>query len=69
VFDAPVRLIGRLVDIDVTAAGAWSMSGIVADGLADAVPLEHLFAAGDGKGPAAADVYQIRLPASNTPEV
>jgi tRNA-2-methylthio-N6-dimethylallyladenosine synthase len=69
VFDAPVRLIGRLVDIDVTAAGAWSMSGIVADGLADAVPLEHLFAAGDGKGPAAADVYQIRLPASNAPEV
>ncbi len=42
VFDAPLRLVGRLVDIDITAAGAWSLSGIVADGLADAVPLEQV---------------------------
>ena len=42
VFDAPTRLVGRLVDIDILAAGAWSLSGIVADGLADAVPLDGL---------------------------
>jgi tRNA-2-methylthio-N6-dimethylallyladenosine synthase len=42
VFDAPTRLIGRLVDIDILAAGAWSLSGVVADGLADAVPLAEL---------------------------
>ena len=40
VFEAPLRLIGRLVDVSITAASAWSMSGVVADGLADAVPLE-----------------------------
>jgi tRNA-2-methylthio-N6-dimethylallyladenosine synthase len=39
VFDAPLRLIGRLVDVDVQAAGAWSLAGDVADGLARAVPL------------------------------
>jgi tRNA-2-methylthio-N6-dimethylallyladenosine synthase len=42
VFDAPTRLVGRLVDIDILAAGAWSLSGTVADGLADAVPLDSL---------------------------
>ena len=42
VFDAPLRLVGRLVDVDITAAGAWSLAGEVADGLADAVPLEQL---------------------------
>ena len=42
VFDAPTRLIGRLVDIDILAAGAWSLSGVVADGLADAMPLDAL---------------------------
>ena len=42
VFDAPLRLVGRLVDVDITAAGAWSLTGEVADGLADAVPLEQL---------------------------
>jgi len=43
VFDAPMRLIGRLVDVDIQAAGAWSMAGDVADGLAKAIPIEHLF--------------------------
>jgi tRNA-2-methylthio-N6-dimethylallyladenosine synthase len=55
VFDAPWRLVGRLIDVDVLAAGAWSLSGVVADGLAEAVPLE-------GLGPAAAspvDLYDI----------
>ena len=42
VFDAPTRLVGRLVDIDILAAGAWSLSGAVADGLADGVPLDSL---------------------------
>jgi hypothetical protein len=58
VFDAPFRLVGRLVDIDITAAGAWSLSGEVADGLADAVPLDEL------KQPELA-VHQINLPASS----
>ena len=40
VFEAPLRLIGRLVDVSITAASAWSMSGVVADGRADALPLE-----------------------------
>jgi hypothetical protein len=47
--------VGRLIDVDVLAAGAWSLSGVVADGLAEAVPLE-------GLGPAAAspvDLYDI----------
>ncbi|MFM8378871.1 MAG: hypothetical protein ACKOB1_06030, partial [Planctomycetia bacterium] len=44
VFDAPLRLVGRLVDVDITAAGAWSLAGIVADGIADAVPLDHVTA-------------------------
>jgi len=39
VFDAPRRLIGRIVDVEILDAAAWSLSGLVADGLADAVPL------------------------------
>ena len=54
VFDAPTRLVGRLVDIDILGAGAWSLSGVVADGLADAVPLEGLGFTGD-----APPLYQI----------
>jgi hypothetical protein len=42
VFDAPLRLVGRLVDIDITTAGAWALAGTVADGLAAAVPLEDV---------------------------
>jgi hypothetical protein len=59
VFDAPQRLVGRLVDIDIQAAGAWSLAGDVADGLAEATPLEHLFSGGDAA--AAPDVYDIDL--------
>jgi hypothetical protein len=61
VFDAPTRLVGRLVDIDILAAGAWSLSGVVADGLADAVPLDHLELAGDA---GAAPLYDISLPSA-----
>jgi len=50
VFDAPLRLIGRLVDVDIQAAGAWSLAGDVADGLAKAIPIEHLFLE-DGPSP------------------
>jgi len=59
VFDAPLRLVGRLVDVDIVAAGAWSLSGVVADGLADAMPLDDL-RFGD-ETPA---VYQIATPLS-----
>jgi tRNA-2-methylthio-N6-dimethylallyladenosine synthase len=55
VFDAPSRLVGRIIDVDVLAAGAWSLSGVVADGLADAVPLEGLGPAVAGPG----DLYEI----------
>jgi tRNA-2-methylthio-N6-dimethylallyladenosine synthase len=58
VFDAPVRLVGRLVDIDIHEAGAWSLAGTVADGLAEAVPLEGLALAGE----TATDLYNILLP-------
>ena len=57
VFDAPLRLVGRLVDVDITAAGAWSLTGEVADGLADAVPLEQL----EQPQPA---LHQIAMPAA-----
>ena len=57
VFDAPTRLVGRLVDIDILAAGAWSLSGVVADGLADAVPLDALTYSGE-----ATPLYDISLP-------
>jgi tRNA-2-methylthio-N6-dimethylallyladenosine synthase len=59
VFDAPLRLVGRLVDVDIQAAGAWSLAGDVADGLADAVPLEHLLADDAAAVPPA--VYEIDL--------
>jgi tRNA-2-methylthio-N6-dimethylallyladenosine synthase len=67
VFDAPLRLVGRIVDVEILAAGAWSLSGVVADGLADAVPLED--------GPAACgpglDLHDIALPntAATSPAV
>ena len=57
VFDAPLRLVGRLVDVDITAAGAWSLAGEVADGLAEAVPLEQL----EQPQPA---LHQIAMPAA-----
>jgi tRNA-2-methylthio-N6-dimethylallyladenosine synthase len=57
VFDAPTRLVGRLVDVDILAAGAWSLSGVVADGLADAVPLDSLECSSEP-----AEVYGIALP-------
>ena len=62
VFDAPTRLVGRLVDIDILAAGAWSLSGVVADGLADAVPLEALWLSGEP-----ADLHDITLPPPKPP--
>ena len=31
VFDAPLRLVGRLVDVDIVAAGPWSLGGLVAE--------------------------------------
>ena len=55
VFDAPLRLIGRMVDIDITSAGSWSLAGEVADGLADALPLDYL----EKQNPA---VHQIKVP-------
>jgi tRNA-2-methylthio-N6-dimethylallyladenosine synthase len=58
VFDAPARLIGRLVDVDIRDAGAWSLAGRVADGLAEAVPLDGLAFSGES-GP---DVYQLGPP-------
>ena len=59
VFDAPLRLVGRLVDVDIQAAGPWSLAGEVADGLARAVPLDHLLSEGEGAAPSA--VYEIDL--------
>ncbi len=59
VFDAPLRLVGRLVDVDIQAAGAWSLAGDVADGLADAVPLEHLFS--ESAAAASPTLYDIDL--------
>jgi tRNA-2-methylthio-N6-dimethylallyladenosine synthase len=55
VFDAPVRLVGRLVDVDILVAGAWSLAGVVADGLADAKPIEGLGLSGEEP----ADLYAI----------
>jgi len=31
VFDAPRRLVGRIVDVEVLAAGPWAMSGVLAE--------------------------------------
>jgi tRNA-2-methylthio-N6-dimethylallyladenosine synthase len=63
VFDAPLRLVGRIVGVDIKAAGAWSLAGDVADGLADAVPLDlaEPSAAADGAG--CGPLYGIALPA------
>ena len=61
VFDAPTRLVGRLVDIDVLAAAAWSLSGVVADGLADARPLDSLRLSGESAE--AIELHDIALPA------
>ena len=62
VFDAPLRLVGRLVDVDIQAAGAWSLAGDVADGLADAVPLEYLLENAGADAPPA--LYNIDLTAA-----
>ena len=58
VFDAPLRLVGRLVEVDILAAGPWSLSGVVADGLATAVPLDGLRYSGEPS----VDVYDIAPP-------
>jgi tRNA-2-methylthio-N6-dimethylallyladenosine synthase len=63
VFDAPTRMVGRLVDIDVISAGAWSLAGVVADGLADATPIPGLSLSGEGP----TDVYDISLPGRGSP--
>ena len=55
VFDAPLRLVGRLVEVDILAAGPWSLAGVVADGLATAVPLDGLRYSGEPT----VDVYDI----------
>jgi tRNA-2-methylthio-N6-dimethylallyladenosine synthase len=47
VFNAPLRLVGRLINVDITSSGPWSLSGEVADGLAEAVPLETPVLCGD----------------------
>jgi hypothetical protein len=66
VFDAPLRLVGRLVDVDIQAAGAWSLAGDVADGLAEAVPLEHLLErVGAPATPPAPALYDIDLTKSS----
>ena len=48
------------MDVEIVDAGAWSLSGVVADGLADAVPLDHLRLTGE----AAPEVYEIGLPST-----
>ena len=59
VFDAPLRLVGRLVDVDITSAGAWSLAGTVADGVADAIPLDTLRYSHESAEPT---VHSIQLP-------
>jgi hypothetical protein len=46
------------VDIDILAAGAWSLAGVVADGLADAVPLDALRLTGEEP----VELHAIALP-------
>ena len=64
VFDAPTRLVGRIVEVDIEAAGAWSLSGSVADGLGDAVPIPGLAEAfgSAGNAPAAPMLHAIAPP-------
>jgi tRNA-2-methylthio-N6-dimethylallyladenosine synthase len=59
VFDGPRRLVGRIIDVEIRDAGAWSLDGVVADGLAHAVPLE-LDPVPDAESP---PLYQIGPPA------
>jgi len=54
VFDAPRRLVGRIIDVEILEAAAWSLTGRVADGLADAVPLDGLAFSGES-----APLYEI----------
>ena len=62
VFDGPLRLIGRLVDVNIQAAAAWTLAGDVADGLAEAVPLEYLFeGVGSSAMPPPTSLYAIDL--------
>jgi tRNA-2-methylthio-N6-dimethylallyladenosine synthase len=61
VFDAPLRLVGRLVDVDIESAGAWSLAGTVAAGVADAVPLEALRYS-DEAAPPPPTLHSIKLP-------
>ena len=61
VFDAPLRLVGRLVDVDIQAAGAWSLAGTVADGVADGVPLDTLRYSCEGAA-SPPDLHSIKLP-------
>jgi tRNA-2-methylthio-N6-dimethylallyladenosine synthase len=64
VFDAPRRLVGRIIDVEILEAAAWSLSGRVADGLANAVPLEGLSLGGEGPG----ELYQLATrPSLNQP--
>jgi tRNA-2-methylthio-N6-dimethylallyladenosine synthase len=66
VFDAPLRLIGRLVDVDIQAAGAWSLAGDVADGLAQATPLDNLLEQFSGTAtPPSPALYDIDLTKSS----
>ncbi len=58
VFDAPLRLVGRLVDVDIESAGAWSLAGTVADGVADALPLDTLHYSHEDSPP----LHSITLP-------
>ncbi|NBV46516.1 MAG: tRNA (N6-isopentenyl adenosine(37)-C2)-methylthiotransferase MiaB [Planctomycetia bacterium] len=58
VFDAPLRLVGRLVDVDIVAAGPWSLGGLVAESAAGApVPGGAEVACGTPL-----PLYPIRLP-------
>ncbi|MFZ4730914.1 MAG: tRNA (N6-isopentenyl adenosine(37)-C2)-methylthiotransferase MiaB [Pirellulales bacterium] len=61
VFDAPLRIVGRLVDVDIVTAGPWSLGGLVAEPAA---------AAGDPASPSGGDTPQqlhaIRLPTAGS---
>jgi len=61
VFDAPRRLVGRIVEIEIRAAAAWSLAGVVADGLADAVPLPGLELSGEAAADGPPVLYDIAI--------